>query len=128
MNFALTVLCAPHNEAAHRALQFATACLASGHTLSQVFFYQDGVYNANALASPPQDELNMASLWQALQKTHATKLYVCVASAIRRGIVDENEAKRHGVRLANLAEGFEIVGLGQLMAATQTSDRCITFG
>ena len=128
MKFALTVLCPPHSDTALRALRFAQACAAKGHKVSQIFFYQDGVYHANRLASPPQDETNLVALWQAFKSEHGAELCVCVASTIRRGVMDAAEAKRHGLDQHNLAEGFEIVGLGQLMSAKQSSDRLVTFG
>ena len=39
-------------------------------------------------------------------------LVVCIAAAQRRGILDANEAKRHGKDVDNIAPGFRISGLG----------------
>jgi len=44
-------------------------------------------------------------------------LVVCVAAAMRRGIREEN-----------LAQGFRISGLGQLVEAGTQCDRLVTFG
>ncbi len=128
MKFALTILCPPHSDSALRALRFAQASIHQGHNLNQLFFYQDGVYHANALARPPQDEINMAAQWKQLQTEHQVGLYVCVASAIRRGIINKAEAERLAMDNGNLADGFEIVGLGQLMTAKRENDRVLTFG
>ena len=53
---------------------------------------------------------------------------LCVAAAQRRGIADADEAKRNGKDADNIAEGFRISGLGQLIEAGIQSDRLVTFG
>ena len=55
-------------------------------------------------------------------------LVVCVAAAQRRGLIDADEAKRNGKDADNIAEGFRISGLGQLVEAGIQADRLITFG
>ncbi|MDY6890976.1 MAG: sulfurtransferase complex subunit TusD [Pseudomonadota bacterium] len=129
MKFTLVVHCAPYQgAAADTALRFARALLAGGHELYRVFFYREGVHNASALASPPRDEHSLPLAWQRLAQEYQLDLVVCVAAALRRGILDENEAKRHEKPAANLASGFELSGLGQLSEALIQSDRVLTFG
>ena len=53
---------------------------------------------------------------------------VCIAAAQRRGILDENEAKRQGKDADNIAPGFRISGLGQLIETGIESDRLVVFG
>jgi tRNA 2-thiouridine synthesizing protein D len=53
---------------------------------------------------------------------------VCVAAAQRRGIVDPDEAKRNSKDSDNIAPGFRISGLGQLIEAGIKSDRLMEFG
>ncbi|MCL4725662.1 MAG: DsrE family protein, partial [Rhodocyclaceae bacterium] len=55
--------------------------------------------------------------WAKLAEEHEIDLVVCVAAALRRGIKDEN-----------LAPGFRISGLGQLIEAGIQADRMVTFG
>ncbi len=55
-------------------------------------------------------------------------MVVCVAAAQRRGIVDADEAKRHGKDAHNIAPGFRISGLGQLIEAGILADRLVAFG
>ena len=55
-------------------------------------------------------------------------MVVCIAAAQRRGIMDEDEAKRQGLDANNIAEGFRISGLGQLIEAGIESDRLVVFG
>jgi tRNA 2-thiouridine synthesizing protein D len=129
MKFTLVIHSAPYQSAsADTALRFARALLASGHELYRVFFYRDGVHNASALASPPRDEHSLPLAWQQLAREHQLDLVVCIAAAVRRGVLDENEAKRYEKPAANLAPGFELSGLGQLSEALIQSDRIITFG
>lgn len=116
------------HQAADTALQFAKAALAKGHEIFRVFFYHDGVNNATRLAIPPQDDRNIPQLWTELQKEHDLDLVVCIAAAQRRGVLDEDEMKRQGKDANNIAEGFRISGLGQLIEAGIESDRLIVFG
>jgi tRNA 2-thiouridine synthesizing protein D len=58
-----------------------------------VFFYREGVHNASALASPPRDEHSLPLAWQQLAQEYQLDLVVCVAAALRRGILDENSRR-----------------------------------
>ncbi len=128
MKFSLLVLSAPHSrQASQSALKFAQTALANGHELYRVFFYQDGVHNASQLQSPPQDETNLHDEWQALAEAQGTDLVVCIAAALKRGILDADEAERYERPQHNLAKPFELSGLGQLLDAQLQSDRLITF-
>ena len=59
---------------------------------------------------------------------HGVDLVVCVAAAQRRGIVDAHERERQGKDADNLAAGFRIAGLGQLIEAALDADRLVQFG
>ena len=48
-------------------------------------------------------------------------------SALRRGLMSESEAQRHGKQVVNVAPPFELTGLGQLLELQQRADRLITF-
>ena len=129
MRFAITAHGGPYtNQSSHSALNFAKAVLHEGHDLSRVFFYHDGVNNGTRLTTPPQDDRNIVNRWSELAAQHSLDLVVCVAAAQRRGIVDADEAKRHGKDADNIAPGFRISGLGQLIEAAVESDRLVTFG
>ena len=116
------------HQASDSAYQFTKAALAKGHEIFRVFFYHDGVNNATRLTTPPQDDRNIVNRWSKLAEENKLDLVVCVAAAQRRGIVDEGEAKRNGKDATNLAPGFRISGLGQLIEAGIQSDRLVTFG
>jgi len=116
------------HQASDSAYQFVKAALEKGHEIFRVFFYHDGVYNANRLSVPPQDDRNINKRWSELAQQHQVDLVVCIAAAQRRGILDAAEAKRQGKDADNLAEGFRISGLGQLIEASIEADRLMVFG
>lgn len=129
MKFGIMVNTGPYtHQAAHTAYQFTRAALASGHEIYRVFFYHDGVHNASRLTVPPQDENNLTQQWSDLADAHNLDLVVCVAAAQRRGLLDAETAARHGKDAHNLAPGFRISGLGQLVEAGIEADRLLVFG
>ena len=129
MKFALSIQGSPYtSNSLWSALRFAEACLNDGHNIHRVFFYRDAVLVANVLQAPPQDELSLTTAWQTLGQAHELDLCLCVASCLRRGILDESEAHRFEKTASNLAPGFNISGLGQLIEASLVCDRIVTFG
>ena len=129
MKFGILVNEGPYtHQASDSAYQFTKAALGKGHGIFRVFFYNDGVNNGTRLTVPPQDDRNLTNMWSDLAKEHKIDLVVCVAAAQRRGILDEDEARRHGKDADNLAEGFRISGLGQLIEAGIQADRLVVFG
>ncbi len=128
MIFSVAVFGAPYSsQACLTALRFSTAVIEAGHDLYRVFFYHDGVYCGNSLITPPQDEININEAWCNLAKTHDTELVVCIASALRRGMLDKTEADRYEKTAWNLSPEFTVSGLGQLIDAGLESDRLVTF-
>ncbi len=129
MKFGILVNEGPYqHQAADTAYHFTKAALDKGHEIFRVFFYHDGVNNGTRLTTPPQDDRNIISRWTSLAKDHDLDLVVCVAAAQRRGIVDAGEAKRNGKDADNIAPGFRISGLGQLIEAGIEADRLVVFG
>jgi len=129
MKFGILVNEGPYtHQASDSAYQFTKAALGKGHEIYRVFFYHDGVNNGTRLTTPPQDDRHIQKRWSALAEEHGLDLVVCVAAAQRRGIVDADEAKRHGKDADNIAPGFRISGLGQLVEAAIEADRIVVFG
>ena len=89
-------------QGAFLAYQFAKALIEKKHEIAQIFFFQDGVTNGNALVYPASDEV----------------------TSQRRGIVDTLTAEN--LENINLAEGFTIAGLGEFISATLKAERVIT--
>ncbi|OIQ24186.1 sulfurtransferase complex subunit TusD [uncultured Vibrio sp.] len=115
------------SQAARSAFLFAQALIKKGHTLVSVFFYQDGVSNGSGLTVPANDEFDLVKSWQELSSKHDVSLETCVAAALRRGIVSEEEAQLHALSHTNLANGFTQAGLGSLAEAMLTQDRVVQF-
>lgn len=129
MKFSLLILTAPHaSEAADSAWQFARAAVDAGHEVYRVFFYTEGSYNGSTLAVAPQDEQDRVARWAMLSERHGVDLVLCIASALKRGLLDEGEARRHERESFNVHPAFELSGLGQLVDAHLNSDRLVTFG
>jgi len=105
------------HQASDSAYRFAAAAIDKGHEVARVFFYNDGVYNANKLSEPQTDDRNLVSLWAELGKENGIDLVVCIAAALRRGIKEDI-----------LQDGFRISGLGQLVEAGIENDRLVVFG
>lgn len=122
MSTLLLITSSPTSIHAWHALGLAQA-LQNKEEEFRVFFYQDAVAAANTLQWVPDDQRKLTSEWQKL----AIRLPVCVSAALARGITDQENAQRHSIQQHNLAEGFELVGLGELADAVQSSQRLIQF-
>ncbi|MDV7022372.1 sulfurtransferase complex subunit TusD [Atlantibacter hermannii] len=128
MRFALMVTGPAYGtQQASSAYQFARAVIEEGHRVESVFFYREGVYNANQLTSPASDEFDMVRAWQRLSEEQGVALHICVAAALRRGITDDEQAQQLNLPGANLQPGFTLSGLGALAEAALTSDRMVQF-
>ncbi len=129
MKLTVLVHSAPYSsQAAYSAYRFSASALAAGHEIYRLFFYYDGVHNSNALSIAPQDEFDLVAAWRSLITTHQLDAISCVSSALKRGILDAQEAARYEKSAANLAEEFTLSGLGQLVDASLVSDRVVSFG
>ena len=129
MKIAILITEGPYtHQAADSAYRFTKAALDKGHEIVRVFFYHDGVNVGTRLTTPPQDDRNITKLWQELGAAHSLDMVVCVAAAQRRGIVDADEQKRNAKDANNIAGGFRISGLGQLVEAGILAERIVSFG
>ena len=128
-SFSLLISAHPASQqSAKTALQFAEAALRRGVHLHRVFFFNDGVHCANRFAVPAANDIDLTARWQALQAEHQLDLVVCVSSALRRGLIDQQEAQRREMDSHTLAPGFGIGGLGLWLDACMESDRIVHFG
>jgi tRNA 2-thiouridine synthesizing protein D len=128
MNFAIAIHGdAASSESPRTALRFARAAVSRGHRIHRVFCYHAGVNLANSLIVPPQGEPDPANEWVRFAAEHDIELAVCVAAALRRGILGSDDAHRYERIAANLRAPFQIVGLGQMVDAAIEADRFVTF-
>lgn len=109
------------------ALHYVEAAIALGHQIERVFFYHDAVYLASSLTTSSQDEHNLNTLWQTCISQHGIPATACIASSLKRGIIDANEANRYDKNCANLHPSIELAGLGTWLEAVQNSDQQISF-
>ncbi len=128
MKFAIALFSAAHAPSSRRALLFAQAALAGGHEIVRLFFYQDGVYNAANSIVTPQDEQDMPREWREFIEQHQLDGVVCIAAALRRGVLNADEAQRYQRTAVSVEAPWELSGLGQLHDAVQAADRLICFG
>lgn len=79
-----------------------------------VFCYGEAATLGNRLIWLPTDMPNLAKDWQQLAVDFGLTIQICVSTALARGVVDSDNAKRHQLTGDNLANNFELVGLGEL--------------
>lgn len=128
MNFNLIITGGIYStQAAYSAIQFCRAAIKSGHSITQVFFYQDGVTQGNRLSVPLADEFDCVSQWSDLGKEFGISLIVCVSAAERRGVMNAEQADEYSLSAFNLHPDFSVAGLGELTTASLSADRTISF-
>lgn len=110
MRFSLFIQDSPESGAAvASALGFATAALAAGHGLRQMFFHGDGVRCARAEADQDHDLRALV----ALAREHGVPLLACSTWLERLGVV--------------AAGAVQAGSLGQWCDALDDSDRVLSF-
>ena len=129
MKYSIQVNASPYqSNSGETAYQFIKSALDMGHEIIRVFFYQEGIYHAFRYATPPDDEVQLATRWSALAREYDIDLVVCISAAQRRGLLEANEARRQGKMDNDVADGFRIAGLGLWVEAMLEADRFIEFG
>ncbi|MCM0611942.1 sulfurtransferase complex subunit TusD [Marinobacter sediminum] len=127
-SFTLVITGAPYSsQAPQTALAFARAALEQGHSLDRVFLYGDGVHLASALVTPPSDETHWPRTWAGFLQEHGVPGIACIASALRRGLIDEGEKQRYELTASNLLPPFTIAGLGEWVEGNIKSSRTLYF-
>ncbi|MNN14974.1 putative sulfurtransferase DsrE [compost metagenome] len=86
------------------------------------------MHSASANVVAPQDELDVAANWRSFISEHQLDAVVCIAAALRRGVLNAEEAQRYQRPAVNLPAPWELSGLGQLHEGAQSADRLICFG
>ncbi len=116
------------HQSADSAYFFAKAALEKGHEIFRIFFYHDGVNNGTRLTTPPQDDRNIVSRWTELAR-NMTLTWSCVwrQHSVAASLMTV-KPKRNGKDATNIAPGFRISGLGQLVEGGIQSDRLVVFG
>ncbi len=111
-------------ESNQTAQSLVAELIAAGNIIDRVFFYQDAVYTGLESQVAGQGLESSSQGWLDLQQQQSFPLQICIANGLRRGIIDQAEATRYA-KSANLQQGFQLCGLGELAEACQSSDRII---
>lgn len=128
MNYTVLVTGAAYGtQNASTAFLFCQSLIKMYHILNSVFFYFDGVLNANNFNQTVIDEFDLVKGWQKLHKKYNVKLYVCISAALRRGIIEDEESLKKNFKKGNVASCFQISGLIELANSIKISDRIIQF-
>lgn len=127
-SFTLVITGAPYStQAPQTALDFAKAAVAEGYRIDRVFLYGDGVHLASALASPPSDETNWPRSWSEFLQEHRIPAVACIASALRRGILNDEEQRRYQRDAANVIAPFQLLGLGEWVESVAGPSKTVYF-
>lgn len=126
MLISVLVTAGPNSPAAVSALHYCQALVAQGHKPHLVFFYQEGVRLTQANLHFGPGEPSLARDWQAFIQQQGISAVVCTASAVRRGVYDEQAAKQYQ-QDATLAPAFSLGGLGTWAEAIRQSHKVISF-
>ncbi|MNE52324.1 putative sulfurtransferase DsrE [compost metagenome] len=86
------------------------------------------MHSASGNVVTPQDELDLPTEWRAFVSAQQLDAVVCIAAALRRGVLNAEEAQRYQRPAVNLPAPWELSGLGQLHEAAQVADRLMCFG
>ena len=122
MIFTIAVLGGPYDSQSNlHAFKFAQSVIESGHHINRVFFFHEGVRVALEQRELSQEEFDYNKAWRELSSEHDVELNVCVSSGGRRGVVKNKTTD------STLTEGFELVGLGQLIEAISSGDKYVEF-
>jgi tRNA 2-thiouridine synthesizing protein D len=128
MIYTICIVNGPTSQAPMTALKFAQAVLQKKHTINKVFFYMDGVYNTSKFIIGSEYHKNISQEWKTLIKQNNLTAIACVSAALKRGIIDSEEAKINDFSDFNLDDNYEISGITQWISAIVEADRHIVFG
>jgi len=114
MKFLVIVTSHPTHPTSIDALHFCRAVINKNHALYRVFFQAEGVLNG-VRGYPLQQQ------WCSLKTQFGFDTLCCVNSLEEHEIAYDKEASK-------LSKEFTAAGLGQLVEASVSCDRVITFG
>ncbi|MCW8863692.1 MAG: sulfurtransferase complex subunit TusD [Colwellia sp.] len=118
---AVVITTPPYSNLTITALNYIEAALHSNINIVGVFFYQDGVLNANSKVQIASDEFQTIKRWQSLHEQYHLPLHLCITAAEKRGMPDEDGTD------SLIHDAFTISGLGELVELSSTTDRLVQF-
>ena len=113
------------SESHFTAQRLISEIISQGDKIDRVFFYQDAAFVGLKNQIPGQGLQASFQGWIDLQHEQNFPLQICIANALRRGVVDKTESERYQ-GLETLHTGFQLSGLREIADASRSSDRIIT--
>lgn len=119
----------PFDNSTQQGIEFIQKFFQNPHNPAKlhIFLYGEAVLLANRLTWLSADIPNPSKNLQTFAKAYQLNIQVCVTTALTRGVVDAENAKRHSLNGDNLAENFELVGLGELAMHLHQSTKLYQF-
>ncbi|QJC37024.1 sulfurtransferase complex subunit TusD [Enterobacteriaceae endosymbiont of Donacia vulgaris] len=136
MIFVILVTEAPYtNQNSYSAYLFSKAVIQTKNIIKDIFFYRNGVCNANKNIKFDNDEFNLIDSWKKLSIEHHINLYLCITSAKKRGLILEgknsfykNNFINFNKRINNVIDtNFKITTLSTFTKSILTCDRLVQF-
>ncbi len=116
---AVIVTSSPLDNLTVTAINIITAALTQGVDVIGVFFYQNGVINANKNIEIPTDEFQCLNAWRQLHQHYNLPLHLCVTAGEKRGLLVADTDTE------NIDPAFTISGLGELVELANQADRIL---
>ncbi len=110
----LIVLQVDHLHNHITSLRIVESLVRAGHEVLGIFFLFDAAYVALAGIDLATDEYNASNAWKEFGSVYDIDLIVCAASAARRGIVADN-----------LARGYKLGSIGNLVELADLAHKVI---
>ncbi len=128
MNYSILITSSPQFIERHlTAIDVARELLAHGHSLTTIFFWQDAAEIALISRQAPRNEIDIQARWLSLGREYNLELAICIASGLRRGVMNKSEAERHELLSETIKEPFSVQGLGSLIEQRSTVDKRLEF-
>ncbi|WP_160118326.1 sulfurtransferase complex subunit TusD [Buchnera aphidicola] len=124
MKYALIVMSSPYNEETSiTAYLFAKHVIKMNHKLYSVFFFANGALHTNMKDISTNMSCNLTSKWNKLSIKFGTKLYICINSALKMGLISHKNDQNDF--FSKIGLHFKLVGLGVLVKNMQKCDRVL---
>lgn len=127
MKYSILINSSPYGfQNSTSAFLFSKALIKRNHQLVNIFFYSEGVFNANKI-NVVNNNHNLIKSWKKLSIDFNIKLYVCIESAFQRGLILKADFKRKKRFQEMLDLGFKLAGLVTFVESVETCDRILQF-
>ncbi|WP_168919349.1 sulfurtransferase complex subunit TusD [Enterobacteriaceae endosymbiont of Donacia thalassina] len=135
MVFVILITNALYNKQnSYSAYLFTKAVIKKKKIVQNIFFYRDGVCNANKNIRFDDNEFNLIKSWKKLSIKYHINLYLCITSAKKRGLIFEkknNSYKDNFINYNNknniISNYFKITTLSTFTKSILTCDRLVQF-